>query len=162
MVELAALEHSILQNVRGYPCHTTGIQNVATEPMGALHSRDQGRTKLMIRETLTNLRDIVNNASRPDMSFEEMLADLRLQISEHLHAAGVEIDWRAESTGEAVLPLQAAHTLRSIARETVPNALKHAGASKIAVTVRLEIRESGEHIADEAAAAGDEHDEEDQ
>lgn len=115
--------------------------NIGVQLMGALHSKDQGRTKLMIRETLTDLRDIVNNASRPDMSFEEMLADLRLQISEHLHAAGVGMDWRATSAGEAVLPLQAAHALRSIVREAVQNALKHTEAGRIAVTVRLEADE---------------------
>lgn len=32
MVELAALEHLILQNVRGSPCHSARIQNVATQP----------------------------------------------------------------------------------------------------------------------------------
>lgn len=123
--------------------------NIGVQLMGALHSKDHSRTKLMIRETLTDLRDIVNNASRPDMSFEEMLADLRLQISESLHAAGVAMDWRAESAGEAVLPLQAAHTLRSIVREAVQNALKHAGAGRISVAVRLEAEEISIGIADD-------------
>lgn len=134
--------------------------NIGVQLMGALHSRGEARKDLMIRETLTDLRDIVNNASRPDMSFEEMLADLRLQISEHLHAAGVGMDWRAESAGEA-LPLQAAHALRSIVREAVQNALKHAEAGRIAITVRqeadtvsIEVADDGGGFDPEAAGPG--------
>lgn len=123
--------------------------NIGMQLMGALHSKGEVRKDLMIRETLTDLRDIVNNASRPDMSFEEMLADLRLQISEHLHAAGIDMDWCAESADRAVLPLQAAHTLRSIVREAVQNALKHARASKIAIMVRLEADKISIGIADD-------------
>lgn len=111
--------------------------NIGVQLMGALHTPDYGRKDMMIRETLTDLRDIVNNASRPDLSLEEMLADLRAQISEHLFAAGIEMHWTSESEETAVLPLQAAHTLRSIVREAVQNALKHAGASTMSIAIRL-------------------------
>lgn len=110
--------------------------NIGVQLMGALHSREPARKDLMIRETLTDLRDIINNASRPDLSFDDILADLRMQISEHLHAAGSRLDWQASSDGQTVLPLQAAHTLRSILREAVQNVLKHAKATTIGITVR--------------------------
>ncbi|WP_158541538.1 sensor histidine kinase [Pelagibacterium lacus] len=124
--------------------------NIGVQLMGALHSTDYGRKDLMIRETLTDLRDIVNNASNPDLSFDELLADLRSQISEHLFAAGVAMEWRAESAGPAVLPLATAHTLRSIVREAVHNALKHGKARTISIVVRLE----GEAIAMSVADDG--------
>jgi two-component system sensor histidine kinase DevS len=111
--------------------------NIGVQLMGALHSTDYSRKDMMIRETLTDLRDIINNASRPNLSFEEMLADLRAQISEHLFAAGVEMQWSADSEETAVLPLQAAHTLRSIIREAVQNALKHADPARIGITIAL-------------------------
>lgn len=123
--------------------------NIGVQLMGALHSRGEGRKNLLIRETLTDLRDIVNNASRPDMSFDEMLADLRQQISEHLHVAGVILDWHAESEGEEGLTLQTAHALRSIVREAVQNALKHAEAGRIAVTVRRDAAEIFVEIVDD-------------
>lgn len=111
--------------------------NIGVQLMGALHSKDYGRKDLMIRETLTDLRDIVNNASSPDLSFDEMLADLRSQISEHLFAAGVTMDWHTESGKLTILPLATAHTLRSIVREAVQNALKHADATLIRIAVQL-------------------------
>lgn len=112
--------------------------NIGVQLMGALHSKDYGRKDLMIRETLTDLRDIVNNASSPDLSFDEMLADLRSQISEHLFAAGVRMDWHARSSKPTVLPLAATHTLRSVVREAVQNALKHAGATSIRIAIDLD------------------------
>ena len=112
--------------------------NIGVQLMGALHSRGLARKDMMIRETLTDLRDIINNASNPDLSFDEMLADLRSQISEHLFAAGVKMKWEVESAGPAILPLAAAHTVRSVVREAVQNALKHGQPKSIRVTVRLD------------------------
>lgn len=109
--------------------------NIGVQLMGALHSKDQRRKNMMIRETLTDLRDIVNNAAGPDLSFDEMLADLRSQISEHLFDAGVKMEWHANSGAQAVLPLATTHTLRSIIREAVQNALKHSGATAILIAV---------------------------
>ncbi len=112
--------------------------NIGVQLMGALHSRGLARKDMMIRETLTDLRDIINNASNPDLSFDEMLADLRSQISEHLFAAGVKMKWEVETAGPAILPLAAAHTVRSVVREAVQNALKHGQPEAISVTIRLD------------------------
>ena len=110
--------------------------NIGVQLMGALHSRGLARKDMMIRETLTDLRDIINNASHPDLSLDEMLADLRSQISEHLFAAGVAMEWKVENAGSAVLPLNLAHTLRSVVREAVQNALKHGQPKTIAIALR--------------------------
>lgn len=112
--------------------------NIGVQLMGALHSRGLARKDMMIRETLTDLRDVINNASNPDLSFDEMLADLRSQISEHLFSAGVKMKWEVENAGPAILPLAAAHTVRSVVREAVQNALKHGQPEAIRVTIRLD------------------------
>lgn len=123
--------------------------NIGVQLMGALHSKDYGRKDMMIRETLTDLRDIINNASNPDLPFDEMLADLRSQISEHLFAAGVGMEWQVECTQPAVLPLATVHTLRSVVREAVQNALKHGQAKTIRITVRLDEGAIAVSIADD-------------
>ncbi len=125
--------------------------NIGVQLMGALHSKDERRKNLMIRETLTDLRDIVNNASGPDLFFDEMLADLRLQISEHLFAAGVKMDWHADSGAPTVLPLATTHTLRSIVREAVQNALKHSGATAIRIAVKRDDGLIAVTVADDGA-----------
>lgn len=111
--------------------------NIGVQLMAALHSPEQTRKDIMIRETLTDLRDIINNASNPDMSFDEILADLRAQIAEQLHIAGVAMVWTIENVDTVALPLQSAHMLRSIIREAVQNALKHAAPSHMAIAVRV-------------------------
>jgi len=145
--ELSAMLANALESREAYEKGVAGERariardihdNIGVQLLGALHSRDAGRKDMMIRETLTDLRDIVNNASDPDLSFEEMLADLRLQISEHLFAAGVAMDWRAEIAGDAKLPLAAAHAVRSVVREAVQNALKHANATRVRIVVGLD------------------------
>src|SRR5690606_32147672 len=60
------------------------------------------------------------------------------QISEHLFAAGVKMEWEVENAGPAILPLAAAHTVRSVVREAVQNALKHGQPRSIRVAVRLD------------------------
>lgn len=111
--------------------------NIGVQLMAALHSPEQVRKDTMIRETLTDLRDIINNASDPDLSFDEMLADLRAQIAEQLFIAKVAMNWQVKNAQSVVLPLQTAHMLRSIIRETVQNALKHAAPNQIAVAVHV-------------------------
>jgi len=111
--------------------------NIGVQLMGALHSHDAARKDMMIRETLTDLRDIVNNSSRADLSFDELLADLRSQIGEPLFAAGVQMTWTTEAVESGLLPLPAVHTLRSVLREAVQNALRHGKARAIAIEVRL-------------------------
>lgn len=109
--------------------------NIGVQLMGALHSQGLARKDMMIRETLTDLRDIINNAAHPDLSFVEMLADLRAQIAETLHAADVHLTWDVPDSGPAVLPLAVTHALRSIIREAVQNALRHARPTAITVEV---------------------------
>lgn len=112
--------------------------NIGVQLMGALHSRGTARKDVLIRETLTDLRDIINNASKPDLDFEEMLADLRAQISEHLFAAGIDMRWRVDDLDRAPLPLSAAQAVRSIIREAVQNAVRHAAPTTIDVAVARE------------------------
>lgn len=109
--------------------------NIGVQLLGALHSRAPDRKDAMIRETLSDLRDIINNASRPGLSFDETLADLRVEIAEHLASVGIRLGWNAKAQDAHTLPPQAAHTLRSIIREATGNAIKHASASRLAIDI---------------------------
>ncbi len=111
--------------------------NIGVQLMAALHSPEQTRKDIMIRETLTDLRDIINNASNPDMSFDEILADLRARIAEQLYIAGATMTWTVANAQAVALPLQTAQMLRSIIREAVQNALKHAAPSHVTISVRV-------------------------
>lgn len=110
--------------------------NIGVQLLGALHSREADRKDGLIREALADLRDIINNASSPRLEPAEIFADLRIEISEHLEIAGIELDWVAEVEGGLPLLAPAIHALRSIIREASGNAIKHAGATRLTIDIR--------------------------
>ncbi|MFC7047945.1 ATP-binding protein [Emcibacter nanhaiensis] len=111
--------------------------NIGAQLMSALHNRDSSRKDAMIRETLTDLRDIINDHSRPVLTYEEALADLRLEASERLAAAGIELDWFIDVEGTLLVNPRIVHGLRSIIREAISNILKHSGARKVSVALNF-------------------------
>lgn len=111
--------------------------NIGIQLMGALHSGSASRKDALIRETLSDLRDIISNANRADLGLDELLADLRATLGEHLSAVGIALDWDVTEDGPARLSPRLAHALRSILREAVSNALRHSGARQVRVQVRI-------------------------
>lgn len=124
--------------------------NIGSQLLGALHSRGEEKKDLMIRETLSDLRDIINNVSGAGLSLEETLADLRAETAERVAAAGVRLDWSVQAGDGLELTPGAAHALRSIVREAASNVIRHAGASQMSVrftlsahAARLQIQDDG-------------------
>ncbi len=109
--------------------------NIGAQLMAALHSRDADRKDATIRETLADLRELINNTSADGLSFDETLAELRLETADRLAAAGVQLQWQSNAGDTPGLHPNTAHALRSIVREAISNVIKHAGASEVALTV---------------------------
>ncbi|MFA6289176.1 MAG: ATP-binding protein [Opitutaceae bacterium] len=109
--------------------------NIGAQLISALHSPAAERKDTMIRETLSDIRSIINNAAEAGRPLGETLAELRYEASDRLGLAGVALDWRVEEEGAVELPSQTVHALRSIVREAVSNTLKHSGATSVAVLV---------------------------
>lgn len=109
--------------------------NIGAQLLSALHSPAAERKDSMIRETLSDLRGIINNAAAPGQTLEEVLAELRYETAERLELAGVALEWSVEDGIAAPVSAQGVHALRSVLREAVSNVLKHAGASRLSVEV---------------------------
>ncbi len=113
--------------------------NMGAQLLSALHSETRERKDTLIRETISDLRDIVNNAAQGGKGISELLADLKVEAAERLAAAGLELEWRDICVaGDMVLPPNVAHSLRSVLREIISNTIRHSGAGT--VRVRFEIR----------------------
>lgn len=116
--------------------------NIGAQLLSALHSREESRREDVLRGALADLRGIINDASRPELSVEEALADLRFETAERLSAGGVELEWRVAEAGAGdggagrALPVKVLHVLRPLVREVVSNILKHAGARVARVVIR--------------------------
>lgn len=112
--------------------------NIGAQLLRALHSRETGRKDAMIRETLTDIRDVINNAQGAEAPMEDVLADLRAETADRLEPHGVQLSWSLHAAPGALLSRQKVHALRALIREAVSNTIKHAEAKSVDVTIRLD------------------------
>ncbi len=112
--------------------------NVGAQLLSALHSPAVERKNQMIGQSLSDLRDIVRNATYPDMPLDELVADLRAETAERLAPTSVELDWQSENVGATTLSTDLSHALRSILREAISNVMRHANAAHATVRINAD------------------------
>lgn len=112
--------------------------NIGVQLLGALHSRTPERKDSLIRQTLTDLREIISNGGQAATTLPRLAGDLRAEIAEHLEAAGLSLQWRDDGLPDQPLPPRLAHTLRALLREGASNILRHSGASLVQVELALQ------------------------
>lgn len=111
--------------------------NIGAKLLSALHGTGLERKDAMIREALSELRDIINHPSGAEQTLEETLAELRFETVERLSAAGHSLDWRVEGPQQSGISANIVHAVRSIIRESVSNTIRHAKASGMTISINL-------------------------
>ena len=106
--------------------------HVGASLLDALHSEEAGRKDRLIRETLVDLRGIVNGVGQPEQPLDQALIQIRREIAERLEAKGLCFEWSASVDSQSLPPPQL-HALRSILRETVSNAIKHSACTMVRI-----------------------------
>ncbi len=109
--------------------------NIGAQLLAALHSEEADRKDARIRESLEDLRAVINNFPAQELTLDETFAELRIESSERLAAAGIGLSWKGDGCDRTMLDSPTVHALRSILREAVSNVIRHSGASRAAVTV---------------------------
>lgn len=135
--------------------------NIGAQLLSALHSGEPERKNALIRETITDIRGIINNAAGGHQCLDEALAELRLEASQRLALSGIELAWQMDPLDAgAVRGPQLIHGLRSILREGLSNAIRHSGATRVTITascrndrLALAIADNGKGL-DAAATLG--------
>jgi len=135
--------------------------NIGAQLLRALHSGQAERKDAMIRDTLADLRDVINNAQSPELPVAMILADLRAETADRLSPHGVSLVWQVEAGEDTVLSAPLVHALRSLIREAASNAIKYAGARRMTVSVtvddgdlRLRVEDDGRGFAVDAVRLG--------
>lgn len=135
--------------------------NIGAQLLRALHSRETGRKDSMIRETLTDIRDVINNAQGAEAPMEDILADLRAETADRLDPHGISLDWGLVAAPGATLSRPKVHALRALVREAVSNTIKHAGARAMQVSIRLDpdwlnlvVRDDGKGLPEQTVSLG--------
>ncbi|MBO9545721.1 ATP-binding protein [Caulobacter sp.] len=127
--------------------------DVGARLLSGLHRQDLSQTREAMRGAIGDLRAIVSGLSGHDLPLEAVLADLRHETSERLEAAGLSLDWPPVELADPdrTAPYRVYKNLTSAVREVVSNAIRHAGATTVAVTVhedggRLELTLSDDGV----------------
>lgn len=123
--------------------------NIGAKLLSALHGKEPERKNAMIREALSELRDIINNPSGANQSLEESLAELRLETVERLSAYGLSLNWKVTGDPLSGISQDIIHALRSIIRECISNTLRHAEALAVSISIVLRDRHLHLIIADD-------------
>lgn len=135
--------------------------NIGAQLLTALHAPPGGRKDELIRATIGDLRDVIRNAEGEPVGLDAMLADLRAETADRVEMLDLELDWRMDFIRTDPPRRASVQVIRAVVREAVSNALRHAGASRISVSVgttgdliRLEIADDGRGFATESINEG--------
>ena len=129
--------------------------NLGAQLLSALYSPAESRKNTLIREAISDLRDIVNNAATDGQKLDDLLTDLRLETLERLVAAGMSLEWHIDHDEEAPkLEPRTAHALRSVLRELVSNAMRHSQGRNLAVQITHTGRQLQFRVSDDGKGLG--------
>jgi two-component system sensor histidine kinase DevS len=113
--------------------------DVGARLLTALHHRDVGEIKGVLREAMADIRSIVAGLSGDRMPLTVVLADLRHETALRLENAGITLHWNVSGDPQgAVLEYKVYKNLVSTVREVISNALRHAQANSIETRILIE------------------------
>jgi signal transduction histidine kinase len=141
----ASLCHLMDQAAEGRDAHERGIReerlrvardmhdDIGAKLLTLLHVDDPQRQKLLLREAMTQLRQIVRGLAGQAQSFDEFMADVRHASVERAQAAGIALAWTVALPETPSLTGRQQYQLRVALQEVLSNALRHASATHIEV-----------------------------
>jgi signal transduction histidine kinase len=109
--------------------------NIGILLLSALHNPASDRKNILIRQTLSDLREIVSNPLQEPLPLRHVVADLRAELSEALDVAGVDLRWEKADLPDITVPTHTFRLLRAFLREGVSNILHHSGARQASALV---------------------------
>lgn len=141
--ELRVLEmESAVQNERER-IYRNLHDDVGAKLLGLLISAqrsNQTRETDLARSALRDLREVVSRTANSSISLANLVADWHAETEQRTSAAQLSLKWESavQEWDAIIVTPDAALNLSRILREAINNILRHAGASHVCVSVRLE------------------------
>ena len=129
--------------------------NIGAQLLAALHSENVDRKDARIRESLEDLRSVINDFPAEPLTLDEAFGELRAESAERLSSAGITLQWDGDGCGRTILDSPTVHALRSILREAVSNVIRHSGGRHARVEVSHEEGLIRVRIGDDGEGNGD-------
>jgi signal transduction histidine kinase len=98
-------------------------------------SKDEESAEIA-RSALQDLRDVVSHSASASLNFTDTLANWRAECADRLDAAAIRLQWRQpdDLPSPTLLPQQTMNIGR-ILREAISNAIRHAQADNVMITI---------------------------
>lgn len=107
----------------------------------------------LLRECIDDLRLMIDSLEPDDVALQTSLGNLRYQLEPRLRAAGIALRWDVDDAVNIPSGISVLQILR-IVQEAVTNVLKHAEATLLQVSCRLEEESLVLRIADNGTGPG--------
>lgn len=134
--EIERMAHSERQRIMQDMHDGLGSQLVSSLALSERGALDATQTSALLRECIDDLRLAIDSLAAGDDSFAAMAGNLRFRMEPRMRAAGIAMKWDSLRLADSPTPapVQTLPLLR-ILQESLSNALKHACANEIAVTI---------------------------
>lgn len=114
--------------------------NIGAQLLSALHTPEEGRKDAVLRDTLSDLRTIVNEGFQNTAWLQDVLLDIRHEMSERLEVHGTVLKWSLDNMPDLQgrnVAYSFANSLRAMLREATSNSIKHAKATEVTVLLQV-------------------------
>lgn len=109
--------------------------NIGLLLISALHVENIDRKDALIRQTLTDLREIVSNPDQSNRQLPQLIADLRAEISAHMDVAEIGLVWHIDALPDLRVEPLMVQTTRAFVREGINNIIRHSRAQKAVIRI---------------------------
>lgn len=108
--------------------------------LSSLYRDDLPSTRDAIRQAIGDVRSIVQELTWREVSFDDLIAEMRFETIQRLEAAKIAVDWPMLSSSFGAVAAHGVYRhLTSMVRELTSNVIRHSGASR----VRCRVERSG-------------------
>lgn len=102
-----------------------------------MYQAPNGEIEEYIRHTIQDLKTLTRGLAAQSHGLAEAAGEWKRDLSHRLGAARCELDWKLQLDADMTLSMVQWSALTRILRELVSNAISHAKANKVQVTLRL-------------------------